>query len=332
MQQHSKTTAKEVQNIVLMEAVSSAEHIIREGDTPRRVLSDVHLRINRREVWGITARTGYEVLLLLEIMGNLRPYDGGKCVLVERGMMRRKRIIQQHVFYIGEPDMLAYNMNVLEYLMFATTYIREDRLLMQEELFEFLINIGLGDICLSATRWLTAEEKSVVALVAAAHSDCMMIVFNLPESTFDERLSGAIAKTAELITQRGKTLIIGTKDCALIEKACSHTAYIADGRIIYQGTTDNLRQEFDKVVVIINDADIGNIKQKLVHVLTGYALIEKEGSLLIKAVGDESSPLRIYQKIVEASIVPRCMRVNEKTVGNAYEELMLLHDLPEQLF
>lgn len=332
MQRHSKKHVKEIQNIVWMEALSSAEHVMREGQVPRRVLRDIHLRIDRGEVWGITARTGYEILLLLEIMGNIRPYDGGKCVLVERGMMRRKRIIQQHVFYIGDTDMLYGNMNVLEYLMFATANIEVNRLSMQEELFEFLIDSGLGNISLTAMRWLTPEEKTVVALIAATYSESVMIVFNLPESVYDERLSGAIAKTAKRIIQRGKTLIVGTMDCMLIDKACCHTAYIADGCIIYQGTTANLRQEYDKVAVIINDPDIGNIKRKLAPVLTGYVLIEKDTTLHIKAAGDENSPRCIYQTILDTGIVPRCMRVNEKTVRNAYEELILLHDLPEQLF
>lgn len=332
MRRRSKTPAKEVHNVVWMSGLSSAECVARDGQPPRRVLSHIHLRIDRAQSWGITARTGYEIRLLLEIMANIRPYDGGKCVLVERGMMRRKRVIQQHVFYIGDTDMLYGNMNVLEYLMFATAKMREDRLSMQEELFEFLIDIGLGDISLSAVKRLTAEEKAAVALIAAAYSDSVMIVLNLPESEFDGRLRHAAAKTADMITRRGKTLVIGTKDCALIEEACSHTAFIADGQIIYQGPTGYLRKIFDKVALVIRDPDIGGIKQKLAPVLTDCVLIDKGGSLLIKAAGAPIPPGRIYLRILEAGVVPRCVHVNEKSVSNAYEELMLLHDLSEQLF
>lgn len=332
MKQRSKTPAGQVNNVVLMSALSSAEHIVRDGREPRRVLTDIHLRIDKAQSWGITAHTGFEVRLLLEIMGNIRPYDGGKCVLVQRGMMRRKRVILPHVFYIGDADMLYGNMNVLEYLMFATANMRDDRLSMQEELFEFLVAIGLGSICLSVIRWLTAEERATVALVAAAYSDCAMTVFNLPDSVFDERLRRAITATAQLITRRGKTLVIGTTDGALIGQACSHTAFVADGRILYQGATERLRREYDRVVVIIEDADIGDIKQRLVPVLSGCALVEKEGRLLVKTNDATASPESLYRAMLEAGIVPRCMRVNEKTVDNAYEELMQQHDLSEQLF
>ena len=53
-------------------------------------------------------------------MANIRPYDRGKCVLIERGMMRSKRVILRHVFYIGSSEMLYNNMNVLEFLMIST--------------------------------------------------------------------------------------------------------------------------------------------------------------------------------------------------------------------
>lgn len=326
-----KIPDKEIRNIVTMEALSSTEHFAKEGREPQRVLRDIYLCVDRAQAWGITARSGYEIRLLLEIMGNIRPYDGGKCVLIERGMMRRKRVIQPHVFFIGETDMLYGNMNVLEYLMFATAGLREDRLSMQEELFEMLIRIGLGYMSLSAIRWLSAEEKAVVALIAAAYSGSRMVIMSLPESVFDERLSSAIAKAAEQITQRGNTLIIGTRDYSLVQKACSHTAFIADGHILYAGTVDHLRQEYDKVAVIITDPDIDGIRQELAPALHGCVLTEKDGSLLITPP-DNYPPRHIYEKIVEVGTIPLSLRINEKTVGNAYEELMRQHDLSEQLF
>ena len=328
-----KAEKKEIRNLVRIAELKSAEHFVREGAEMRRVLDGVYLRVDRGQVWGVTARTGYEVRLLLEVMGNITPYEDGKCVLAERGMMRRKRVILPHVFYIGDADMLYGNMNVLEYLCFATERQgRDDRLRMQEELFERLINFGLGHVSLTGIRWLTDEERAVVALLAAAHSDCLLIVFNLPQWRFDERLQAAIAKTAELIAVHGKALVLGTLDRGLIQRTCSHTAMLADGQILYQGRTDWLRRYFDKVAVIIEDENIEGMREKLVSILGGCELEEKEGRLLVMVHGGEVTPLEIYQRVAAAGLVPRCMRVNEKTVGNAYEELMRRNDLSEQLF
>ena len=321
----------EAENMVFMSALSSAECFMREVGEPVRVLRDIELRIGSGQSWGITARTAYEIQLLLEIMGNIRPYDGGKCVLLQRGMMRQKRVIQPHLFYIGETNMLYDNMNTLEFLMFATAHMCEDRISMQEELFEFLISIGLGELSLSGIRWLSAEEKAVIALISAVYSNYRLIVWNVPGSEFDERLRLALSKITELITQRGKSLVIGAMDCELIQTACSHTAFIADGRILYQGTTDELRKEFDKVAVILCDPEIDALKSKFSRLLPDCVLLERDGALHIKAGGNTGAQ-QIYRKILDSGVIPQDLRINEKNVQNAYEELMRQNDLPEQLF
>ncbi len=122
----------------------------------------------------------FEIKLLLEIMANIKPYHGGRCVLVERGMMRSKRIILEHVFYIGDSTMLYDNMNVLEFLMFATAKQKIKPACRQEQLFEFLIGIGLGHISLTPIKMLPGEEKAIIILLVAVYSESVMIVFNFP--------------------------------------------------------------------------------------------------------------------------------------------------------
>lgn len=42
------------------------------------------------EVWAILGTSAFEVRLLLEIIANARPYKDGRCVLAQKGMMRKK--------------------------------------------------------------------------------------------------------------------------------------------------------------------------------------------------------------------------------------------------
>ena len=314
--------------VVLMEAISSGEHFLFGGEIPRRVLDNITLLIRRAEVWGINGTSLFEIKLLLEIMANIRPYDKGKCVLIERGMMRRKRVILKHVFYIGSPDMLYINMNVLEFLMFATAKSKINKVVLQEQIFELIIATGLGHLSLTPNHMLTREEKAVITLIAAAYSDSLMIVFNLPEYEWDEVLIDAVAKITSFIRERGKTLILATQNCLLIEKACSHTAIMQDGQLIYSGTVENFRLNYDKVEVIIRDKAVDVMMEKLAILLPDYKLDTKDDSLMISSKGSEASdPSAIYKIIIESGFTPDSIEINPKTVQNAYEELMLQHDL-----
>lgn len=316
------------ERVVVMETLSSVEHFLVGGERPRRVLDDITLLIRRAEAWGINGMSLFEIKLLLEIMANIRPYDRGKCVLIERGMMRRKRVILKHVFYIGSPNMLYNNMNVLEFLMFATAKFKINRVVLQEQIFELIISIGLGHLSLTPNHMLTKEEKAVITLIAAAYSDSLMIVFNFPEYVWDEVLINAIARITNFIRERGKTLIMATQNCLLIEKACSHTAIMKEGQLKYSGTVENFRLDFDKVEMIVQDKAAHAMMEKLTLLLPGYELVFKDDSLLISRKDSEvSDHSAIYKKIVESGFTPDSIEINPKTVQNAYEELMRQHDL-----
>ncbi|WP_407314339.1 hypothetical protein [Desulfosporosinus sp. SB140] len=318
------------EQIVLMEGVASSERFLIGGEKPRRVLDNISLLIRSAETWGINGTSLFEIKLLLEIMANIRPYDKGKCVLIERGMMRRKRVILKHVFYIGSSEMLYNNMNVLEFLMFATAKSKINRVELQEQIFELIIAVGLGHLSLTPNYMLTKEEKAVITLIAAAYSDSLIIVFNLPEYVWDEVLINAIANITRFIREKKKTLILASQNCCLIEKACSHTAITRKGELIYSGTVEDFRLSFDKVEVIIRDKAAESMMEKLSTLLASYKLDSKGDSLMISRKTSEASDhSNIYKKIIESGFTPDSIEINPKTVQNAYEELMRQHDLQE---
>lgn len=320
------------ENVVLMENVSSCEYFLLDDNEKRPVLEGIDLLVRKGEAWGITGRSSYEIKLLLEIMANIRPYEKGRCVLIERGMLRRKRLILKHVFYICTSEMLYNNMNVLEFLVFAMKKLSRNTVELQHQLFEFIIDIGLGYLSLTLNKVLTKEERAVVTLIAAAYSDSAMIVFNFPDYDFNDVLVDAISKIALFAREKGKSLILGTKNSRLIEKACSHTAVIADGKIIFKGDVREFCVKYDNIAVVIRDKNLEYLQDVLLPLLAGHKLTIKDGSLLISTEDSRpDSPAYIFSKISEAGIFPEYMHINPKTVSNALEEIFARYDLQKQL-
>jgi ABC-2 type transport system ATP-binding protein len=323
------------QQVVLMENISSFEYLQRENGELKQVLKDINLQIYSGEIWGIIGTSSFELKLLLEIMANIRAYNNGRCVLVERGMVRRKRLILRHVFYIGNSEMLYNNMNVLEYLMLATAKWKMDIVERQEQLLDLIIQVGLGHISLTTIGLLDREEKAVVTLLAAAYSKAQIIVFNLPDYQFDATLIEAITKIALFIKQRGKTLILGTLICPLIEKACTHIGVLVEGKIIYQGAVKEFRDQYDKVAVIIRDKDLRRAKEVLQGIIPECNIMVASNCLLIKEEStfhsdDEkrvSTTERIYKSFIHTGFIPQAIERNRKTVEYALEELMRQYDL-----
>ncbi len=336
MIQESKQTkceSRAKKTTVFMKEISSIEHYIDKNKEFVPVLKDISLIMKESESWGIYGRSLFEIKLLLKIMANIGPYRDGKCVLAEKGMMRKKRVVLDHVFYIGTSTMPYDNMNVLEFLMFATAQQKGSSVYRQDEIFELLIDLGLGYISLSTIKKLNESEKSVITLIAAYYSDSIIIVFNLPEFEFDTVLTDALGKISKLIVNAGKTLIIGTQNCPLIEKACTHTAYVRDGIVIYQGEVKHLRRDYDNLLLVVEDENVLEIKNNLQVYLPeqNFSIIDNR-LLVYENSANSSNPFIIYKKIVETGLAPQKVKINPKTVKNAYREIDRQYALRKRLF
>lgn len=310
--------------LVRMEKLTAAEYLLRPGAPPQRLVENVWMRIEEAQTWGVCAPTCCEIGLLLAIMGSVHPYESGRCVLIGRGMMRRKRVVLPHVFYIGNADMIGGAMTALEYLMLATAKLPVKPAARQHMLLEQLVADGLKELALTPLRWLDDAEKAAVILTAASHSQSDIVILNLPGLAYGDAMRGAIARIGARMREQGKALVIGTRDNGLIQRACTHAALLARGKMLFQGTVAGLRARFD-VYDVLADIDAGDEK-KLRDRYPAFVFARRGGDLLI---GGGGRPARdIFRAVLDAGVTPAGMRVNEKTVQNAWEALARKHDLP----
>lgn len=318
---------------VFMEDLFSNEMIIASDGVPRPVLHNINLAINKGELWGITGPSLLEIKLLLEIVANIKPYKDGKCVLLERGMMRLKRIILPHVFYIGTTGMAYNNMNVLEFLMFANKNRTFDVIRQQERIFEQLLALGLGNISLTPITALTPKYKVLILLLTAYYSSSQLIVLNLPDLKFAKEHIAPFCNIARLIQSEDKTLILSSTDLGLIESVCTHTAILTDGTVAFAGGVREFCQTYDRIVLTIYDARPQDLMAVLKNRLPRFDYsITDDNRLIIKDYKSVNPDLQpVYQEIAKTEFTPERIVVNRKNYKNAYEEIIRRYDLQKQL-
>lgn len=312
---------------VLLDHVCSMEYYKRNDETPQQVLSDICLEINQGEVWGLVGESAFELRLLLEIIANARPYQDGKCVLNKRGMMRKKRIILPHLFYIGSTNMLFDNMNVLEYLMFITAKQKGDVVDRQKKIFQDLLDHEMGYISLSAIHDLSPDERAVVTLMTAMYTESTIIVLNLARLYYKESSIKAMASICNTIQKQKKTLIFSSFDYTLIEQISTHVAGLKQGKLAYQGTLDDFIQTWDHLSIVIEDTRLDEFKTILEAQFPQIVYHQKDSQL---ELWDETHNPNLYTQIFdylsEQHFYPDKIYQHINCVENAWKELKE-HDL-----
>lgn len=315
-------------NSVFMDKVCSMEYYKNKDGVITQVLKDISFISKESDLWVVTGDSLFEIKLLLEILANTKPYQKGKCVLVETGMMRKKRIILNHTFYIGNVNMPFNNMKVLEYLMLATGKNKGNVIERQEKILDLIIELGLGYISLSEINKLKDEEKSIVSLLVSALSNSELIVFNVPLLNFDDKQIEAIKNISKYIKSLNKTLILSTMNIKVAEKVGDNILILRSGKVIYNGEKKEFIERYDKVIFRVYSED--NIKLlkylKNKNDLFKYRILEDYIEISIYEDFREDKK-DIYNMIIDSGIEILKIERNILNVDNAYKELVKRYDL-----
>jgi ABC-2 type transport system ATP-binding protein len=326
---------KEISTVVLMQGITSNEFYLTDTQTTVPVLRGVDLSVLRGQIFGVDGTSVVEIRLLLEIIANIRAYDAGRCVLLERGMMRKKKIILPHVFYLDDTGMVYPDMNVLEFIMFCLMKFKKDKIDLQEQMLDYLVGIGLRHIALSPIHSLTSEYRAVVLLLVSALSRSELVVFNFPENRYGEDLRAAIGHIAHSFSVKNKTLVLATQDPALLETACTHMAYLHEGRIAFAGEVGAFRSAYDRIAMIIEDENALTLEDHLRLRLPQYRYEVSGSTLTIRhdspIADSEALPQAVYREIAAFGVAPDAIMINPKTVFNAREELLREHAVHQEL-
>lgn len=253
---HTILAPQNVQRIVEMEAITSMECYSFPDKTVRRVIDGASLVVMAAEIWGVTGTEPFDLALLMEIMGNVKPYESGRCSLSQMGMMRLKRRVLEHMFYINDQKLMYPHMHVLSWLMFASRHTGGSPAARQVEWLELLLELDLYYLAETYARFLTAAEQSIVAsLLALKMSHVRLLLMDLSHIDVPESLYPAFAGIVFRLRDQGKSVVIASTQRDLIQRCSSHAAFLLNGKLNHQGAIAALCERFDtRRLVIHTDA------------------------------------------------------------------------------
>ena len=265
--------------VVVTDQLYSMEYYrdIKTNEISKQVLCDISLKVKEGEVCSIIGNQTYEIKLLMDIISNTKPYQSGKCVLNERGMMKRKRHIVEDVFYIASTNMLYHNMTVLEYLTFVTNSQKGNLIQRQLNILNELCDLGLDYISLTHIMHLSPAEKTLVLMVCAYYAKTPVVMMNLPRITYDQKALLAFSKIVELLKKENRSFIYATHDTHLANMISNHIILLKEGQIIENLNYLDFVTKYDllKYTMTLNE---GCMKLPL-YIFNHYKVTQKQNQL-----------------------------------------------------
>lgn len=318
---------EEKQNqLVLLQNICSQEYYDFGNSKRQQVLKDISMEGMAKQSWAFLGDVAFELRLLLEIVSNARPYQKGRCVLAQRGMMRKKKIILPHVFYVGSTNMLFEHMIVLDYLKMINLKDKINVFELEKKLLQDLIDAGLGHISLTEIDYLTAQEKALFTLFTALYTESNIVIMNLARLPFSPKEIKILSFISEKIRNQEKIFMFSTKYPEVAEACATHLLVLYQGEVLYNSDINSFMNQYDKRILHIEDDHIQIIEDILRTKVNKCEFVVSNNQLDIFCLSNPEYYIQhIFKVLNQYQQIPKVLIQTTPSLPNAWKERKKLY-------
>lgn len=248
-------------------------------------VDNIHFTIRRGEIFGFLGPNGSgKTTTIRMLLGLLRPTTGEATVL-GFDIRRQTEEIRQRIGYMSQRFSLYYDLTVSENLdFFGRTYgVRGERLRQRKE---FVLEMaGLKGRERELTRNLSGGWKQRLALGAAILHEPEMLFLDEPTAGVDPISRRAFWDLLYELADAGTTILVTTHYMDEAEH-CHRLAFIYRGRIIAQGTPEEIKRQMPGQVLEI-DSEAPDEAVKLLRASGVFDEVALYGTL-VHAIGPDA--------------------------------------------
>lgn len=228
-------------------------------------LDHVDLTIEKGQILGLLGPNGAGKSTAMRILtGYLAPTSGtitASGLSIDKDMLEIKGMIG----YLPESAPLYENMIVYDYLNYVAGVRGHEMESMDRRQEELADTCGLREVMHRPIHELSKGYKQRVGLAHAIMGDPDILVLDEPTTGLDPN---QIVEIREIIRKIGKekTVILSTHILSEVEASCDRVVIIDKGRIVADGSTDELRESTESeytVNLTLRNAEFDDIRKAL---------------------------------------------------------------------
>jgi len=263
-----------------------------------RAVDKVSFSVRRGEVLGFLGPNGAGKSTTMKILTCFLAPTAGRAVVAGHDVFSDSLEVRRRVGYLPEDTPIYRDMTVIEFLQFVAEMRGMDPGNRDGRIREIGQRCGLSDVAGKLVGELSKGFRQRVGLAQAMLHDPDIVILDEPTSGLDPN---QIVEIRSLIKEigRDKTVILSTHILPEVQATCSRVVIISGGRLVADGTPDELRARERggryRVVVESNGVPKDAIRDRLAS-LAGVtrceAIAGEDGSHAFAIDGGSSGDLR----------------------------------------
>src|SRR6201993_5131086 len=216
------------------------EHLTRRFGALTAVDS-VDLRVNAGQFFGFLGPNGAGKSTTIKMLTGLLAPTSGRMELLGLDFQQNPIDVKRQIGVVPEGMGLFERLTGAEYLHFVGSMYGLDKVTTLRRTDELLDFMQLADRPKSMIADYSHGMQKKLALAAAVIHGPRILFLDEPFEGVDALAAGALKALLGRMTERGTTIFLTSHVLEIVERLCSHVAIIHKGRLIAQGSLEELR-------------------------------------------------------------------------------------------
>jgi ABC-2 type transport system ATP-binding protein len=214
------------------------------GARRKEALRGASLQVPSGAIFGLLGPNGAGKTTLLSILATLLLPDSGTATILGHDVVREAGAIRRRLNMASGNASFVWSLRPPEVLTFYGGLYGLWGRRLRSRVDELIEQCELGPHAKTEYNALSTGLKQRLALAKALLNDPEVLFLDEPTLGLDPDVSIRLrAQIAALRRERGTTIILTTHYMREAEELCDEIAFIKDGRILAQGTADELKRQ-----------------------------------------------------------------------------------------
>lgn len=204
-------------------------------------VENVNLRVARGQFFGFLGPNGAGKSTTIKMLTGLLAPSSGKIDILGLDLLQNPVEVKRQIGVVPEGMALFTRLTGWEYLNFVGRMYGLDRATTRNRAEELLNFMQLADQHKKLITDYSHGMQKKLALAAAVIHSPKVLFLDEPFEGVDAIAAGTLKAMLQSMIARGATIFLTSHVLEIVERLCSHVAIIDKGRLVAQGSLEELR-------------------------------------------------------------------------------------------
>lgn len=236
--------------------VETKNLVKRYGDV--LAVDNVNLQIAEGEIFGLLGPNGAGKTTTINMLIGLTKVDGGEISIFGKKVNGNREDVSRHIGIVPQELAIYTDLTAAENIAYFGKLYGLRGKLLQERVSQALEFTGLADKSKILPKKFSGGMKRRLNIACAIVHQPKLIIMDEPTVGIDPQSRNHILSSVLELHRQGSTIIYTSHYMEEVEELCSRVAIMDEGRIIAQGTKEELKELVsfeDRIVVELSNVN-----------------------------------------------------------------------------